>query len=932
MQNHTLDPYVAPVFSPPSYAVAVNALMFSSLGVVLIAAFLCMLVKGWIRELDRKLRGIPDLQKRAVIKELREQGLVRWRLPEMITILPSLIHLALALFFIGLALYLLQVNKLPAFLLISIFGLGMLLYVLSIAISAVDDFSPFRSLYSRTLGVLYRRLYFRLLSPFVYRQPSLMALPQTAAEKIREWVSRFIGAYEPFSEQAVLDAQCSSSKQLIARTSVPVLNKLWNSVGRGDTSMYAKVISTSILLQLDDLNIRPPRDWFLGRLYEISSLSVKEAECLVYSICTQRRLPVSPRFWETVCASLQLLEQRLDPWLRLITLLIRSKIGVGDSDMLKSRIPTDRNGSVWYIWSNPNASPREAEILQAISDVKLFSEEQWCFVLSVISTLFVKHKPNDIPACARILARLLQSRVVLDQPSHKRADEHIDFWLHVMMTLLEKCDTSDSFSLHEEVQYARDIETYGIGNLRNPNYIRQLLRLSQDHSLDPSLMRGCLVTILYILILNGPMNRQQIRLVNQYLNIIGEEMDIIAWSISLAELPSDFCTGPYLQCAVSCLLSGRCLPVPDQGGPTNNECVAVILREFDLKLTAAGSQPTTSILKVVAELSWDRSWVTRPELQNAWLSLYVDNLARSSYTSGIPDVWSPDCTPIASKRLDLYDDATVPPEMNIIIFFLSSHSCSIACRALRWYLRLSENGPIANVTGHFIAFPTIFCKGLSVDENRESWLTFISTLFPVYERMSPEGRLNFTEAFFGFSSLQAKNHVVAGQRTLPAGEADETGSDLLLKTESVSTAQADGLGWMEEVWMTALRGHIVHLERVHTPWPAPPDFVHATYSGPTRETQLASLSLSSGQHEGPEGPTPPIPAAIGPKTMEEHLKDSARWTLKVLAQLLEAGADSMPAILLDRVRNSSLLSDERLHYDTDSLHRIQATLNCTQEN
>src|SRR5258708_277095 len=167
MQNSTSGPYVAPVFSPPPYAIAVNALFFASLGVVLVAAFLCMLVKGWIRELDRRLRGIPDLQKRAVIKELREQGLVRWRLPEIITILPSLIHLSLVLFFIGLALYLLQVHKLPAFLTMSIFGLGVLLYTLSIFISAIDDFSPFHSLYSRALGDLYRRVFYSCIPWYV---------------------------------------------------------------------------------------------------------------------------------------------------------------------------------------------------------------------------------------------------------------------------------------------------------------------------------------------------------------------------------------------------------------------------------------------------------------------------------------------------------------------------------------------------------------------------------------------------------------------------------------------------------------------------------------------------------------------------------------------------------------------------------------------
>ena len=57
----TPETYVAPVLFPPFYAVAVNLLLFASPGVVLVAAFLCMVVKEWIQELDRNPRGIPDL-------------------------------------------------------------------------------------------------------------------------------------------------------------------------------------------------------------------------------------------------------------------------------------------------------------------------------------------------------------------------------------------------------------------------------------------------------------------------------------------------------------------------------------------------------------------------------------------------------------------------------------------------------------------------------------------------------------------------------------------------------------------------------------------------------------------------------------------------------------------------------------------------------
>ena len=487
MQNSTSGPYVPSVFSLPPYAVAINALFFASLGVVLIAAFLCMLVKGWIRELDRKLRGIPDLQKRAVIKELREQGLVRWRLPEVITILPSLIHISLVLFFIGLALYLLQIHKLPAFLAISIFGLGVLLYVLSIFISAIDDFSPFRSPYSRALGLLYRRLYSRLLSPFVCHRLSLMALPRTIGEKIRERISVFIKAHEPRSEPAILDAQSPSSKQIISQTSAPVLNRLWSSVDEYDTSAYAKKISTSILLQLDDLDIRPPRDWHLPWLYETSNPSMKEAQCLVYDSCMQGSVAVSWRFWKTIHASVELLEQRPDPWFRLVTLLIRSRVNGDDWDMLKSDIESEGPVRTWYLLRVCDIALWKAELLQAISDVTRFTEGQWLFVLSAILARVNDSNTQSTHALAEILVRLLQSRVELFPLSPMRGED-LDFWLYVMMRILNRGllgSKAITFPVGE-IEHMRDIETYEEGHLRNPDYICQLLQLSQYCGLDPS--------------------------------------------------------------------------------------------------------------------------------------------------------------------------------------------------------------------------------------------------------------------------------------------------------------------------------------------------------------------------------------------------------------------------------------------------------------
>ena len=616
MQNSTSGPYIASVFSPPPYAVAVNALFFASLGVVLLAAFLCMLVKGWIREFDRNLREIPNSRKRAVIRRLRVEGLVRWQFIEVIIILPSLIHLSLVLFFIGLALYLLQIHKLPAFLTISIFGLGVLLYVLSIFVSVIDDFSPFHSPYSRALGVLYRHLYSRLLSPFVYDNLSLMALPQTITEKIREQMSTFIKAHEPLSEPEILHSQSPSSKQRLSQTSASVLNLLWSY--RYDTSAYAKNISASVLLQLDDLDIRPPFDWDLYWLYDSSSPSMKEAQCLVYAVCIGGCTPL-PSQSKSIHASIELLEQSPDPWFRLVTLLIRLRVDCDDWNMLKSGIESEG----WYLlW--------KAELLQAISGIKRWSEGQWLFVISAILTLSINTNhlhTRGIRALAPILVKLLQSRV---NSYPRMRGEEIDFWLHVMMTLLHGKPTS---ILGRWVKHAQDIKGYGSRNLRDPDYMRRLFQLSQDHGLDLSLMRECLVTILCILIFvedeRRPRNQQEIRLVNQYLDIIREKTNVVTWSIPLMELSTMSFSAYNLEEAVPCLLSGT-FPVPDHWGPSD------ILHGFDRELTTAVAQPTTSILKVINMFDSGIQRLTGAKLQNAWLSLYYHNCTQSSFISTIP--------------------------------------------------------------------------------------------------------------------------------------------------------------------------------------------------------------------------------------------------------------------------------------------------------
>ena len=459
MQNSTSGPYIAPVFSPPPYAIAVNAFFFASFSLVLLAVFLCMLAKGWIRALGRKLRGIPDSHRRAVVKELREQGLRRWSLPELILIIQSLIHLSLVLFYIGVVVYLLQIHKLLAFLSIATFGVGVVIYLLSIFISTIDDFSPFQSTYSQRLGALYRRLYSRLAKSFGPR--ACQALPQTTSEKIHEWMGTLVADHEPISEQAILDRAPSSSHEVTLGASVAILNNLWSLIDKEDTSVYAKNISLSILLQLNNPSIRPPQLWTLHWLRETNRFSIQEAECLAYSACMMGPTSVHGHFVKAMRTVIDVLQQSSDPWSHLVASLTSAWVEGAERDLSKwPRLAYERDHVVR--WRRLSISGREADISHAISNVRIFSPEQWCFALSSIYTLFIPDDGKLIPegeirALIKILARLLQKGMHHIQGSTICLNVHTDLWLYVMMSVLDKETPTQNYTPISELRSPTEI-------------------------------------------------------------------------------------------------------------------------------------------------------------------------------------------------------------------------------------------------------------------------------------------------------------------------------------------------------------------------------------------------------------------------------------------------------------------------------------------
>ena len=157
MRNATLGPFEPAPFEPPAYVGLVNILLFASLAITVVAAFISMLVKGWIREFDRGLKSFPVMKNRAMIREYRAQGLVRYKLPQIVALLPLLIYTSLFLFFCGLIILLLFIHRLSAIAIMVIMAVGVLFYFITLSLSILDASAPFKSPVSRLGFFIFRR-------------------------------------------------------------------------------------------------------------------------------------------------------------------------------------------------------------------------------------------------------------------------------------------------------------------------------------------------------------------------------------------------------------------------------------------------------------------------------------------------------------------------------------------------------------------------------------------------------------------------------------------------------------------------------------------------------------------------------------------------------------------------------------------------------
>ena len=158
LSNSTIPAYTPTEFTVSPSIATVNVLFFLSLALVLIDAFLAMLVKSWLQEFDHGWRKYTVANLRAREREQRLQGLERWKLAELVALLPILIQVSLLFFCAGLLVLLFPIHLISAIFSSLALLAGLTFYAFTTYVSIFDSYAPFSSPVSRGLVIIINAL------------------------------------------------------------------------------------------------------------------------------------------------------------------------------------------------------------------------------------------------------------------------------------------------------------------------------------------------------------------------------------------------------------------------------------------------------------------------------------------------------------------------------------------------------------------------------------------------------------------------------------------------------------------------------------------------------------------------------------------------------------------------------------------------------
>ncbi|KAJ4476378.1 hypothetical protein C8J55DRAFT_490095 [Lentinula edodes] len=120
----------------------INGLFLASLSLALATALLSVLVKQWLQAYSSILAGCA--KQKALIRQFRYAGFEKWKVPEIVGILPLILHTSLALFLIGLSLYISELHSSLSWIVVTVTILAFAFYLGSFLMPQVWLECPYR--------------------------------------------------------------------------------------------------------------------------------------------------------------------------------------------------------------------------------------------------------------------------------------------------------------------------------------------------------------------------------------------------------------------------------------------------------------------------------------------------------------------------------------------------------------------------------------------------------------------------------------------------------------------------------------------------------------------------------------------------------------------------------------------------------------------
>jgi hypothetical protein len=929
MRNNTLGPFVPQPFTPMPSIITVNVLFFTSLGVILVAAFIAMLVKGWIRELDRGLEAISDSKRRALVREYRNQGLLLWKLPQLIALLPILIYVSLLLFSSGLVIFLLHIHKPSGVVALTVFLCGGSFYVVTMIIATLDSSAPFRSPISRALGLAYRRAY-ALLPCESWRRTIATSFSDHYPLQKAINLTRMVLWWRPYSEDYIIgNGKCDRANPTELQLSTAVLNWLFTHDRRPE-------VHYSLFMESESTNYRAiPGRWaqiFRRAIPQFSELTMEEARCVATGLCSRGLFILSHRAtysqWASIAAAV--LAESSQPWDHLILSLMMVRAG--------------------HDGYEPSVVAQETNILSAIQARRLTQEQTYLVIDSLILAWRDLHR-TKIPrvstthsqeqaAIVRILAALLfgrqYNRFINNRDSY---DEYaiVDTMVNALVILCQNAG-EDHYGLRTSDFYRRkelfapchhDMRYQELRYLRKPSVLESVFsdmrRETPSHILPPE-YREFGLSFLFFLQESG----RRLPHATSIEDIVCQQT--LDWISSLTTYtPGQTWDGDIKVSLTLGLILLRGSFVDHLGGVNNSQSLtSEFFAEYDGYLDRTDTQVDHRVLELVsvrrinqvpAVERW-RCWSEASNLVDPWLALHAANvtLQPARLRSLRKLQWSdnPALDTIARDRLDLYDLQAMEVEAPVVQLFLSSASFSVVRRAFDYHIKslLTSTASLSTHQTAWAAYdptfehsiPVTFNPDLTAAELSEGWSLLKDQIMNSWNDLPGPWRQTFSSEFL---KPQAPTKAVA-----PRG-LHEPQDDSVDAPHGALQESRGGLDWLEALWRKVMDPSLqrVRIERIEQPW----DGLMDVCMGICPERRSGAEDT-----QGEEVQDLDIDRESGKSGASEL---AIRQILGALETLLDAAPRStLSAELVERLRASILIAEGHLKAP-DTAEHIEGLLN-----